>query len=62
MTRAELMALAKKHGANKTALRAAISARLTQDALEKAPRIFDVPGGRKVTLTEATDALLQEVP
>lgn len=61
MTRTELMELATKHRGNRTALRAAVAARLTQNALQKAPRIFDVPGGRKVTLAEATDALLQEI-
>lgn len=61
MTRAELFALAKKHGDNKKALRAEIAARLTQDALDRAPRIFDIPGGRKPTLDEAVAGLMEEL-
>lgn len=70
MNRTDLAAIAARLGIKpgvqmtaqqRTALRVAIAAALTSDALAAAPRIFDGSGGRPMTLKDATEALIEEL-
>lgn len=70
MTRDDLFALAKKFGwqrgkplteQQRTRIENQLGAALTQEKVDEAPRVFDVPGGRRTTKTEAVAALMEEL-
>lgn len=70
VTRDDLFAIATKHGwqrrkplskPQRAAIAAEIGAKLTQDEVERASRVWEASGGKAMTLSAAVNALLEEL-